>query len=116
MVERATKKIKVKLVDNSEVELLLYENVGYATAQRLKAKLLKDVSISEKKAKSGDIEIPADRSQELMIDVLEAVWADKNYVIDDVKFESLGEIAEELMSCFLEGTGLQPEIGDNKSS
>lgn len=115
-VERQTKKISVRLVDGNKADVLIYTRLPFRQAQQLQSDLFKGVNISQKKAAQDDIEIPIDRTMELIGKVAEMIWADKNYTLDDVEHGSLqGEIQEHL-NCFLQGLGYEAKISNNESS
>jgi hypothetical protein len=107
VVERLTEKVKMKLVDGTEQEVLLYKFLGARVALKIQNKLLAGTKINPKSVDS--IELDGGIIGDLTLDIAQAIWADKNITIDDVNGSSLQEVVFERLDYFLGGFNLQRE-------
>lgn len=115
MVEPATEKVKVKLIDGTETEVLIKKFIGFRKKQQIYNK-----AMSGTKLKSGqsnqDLEINASNAMDIISDIAEEVWYDKNIKLDDVEGDSLYKVLTERFDTFLGSLGLSAEISNNTSS
>jgi len=112
MVEATTETIKVKLIDGSERECLIYKYIPFRKKQQLISKLTEGTKV--KKAQS-EFEIDGSKAIGIIGDLAEVVWADKNTKLDDVEGGSLYHHIQQRFDRFLGDIGLSIEKGDNQS-
>lgn len=114
-ITRSTERIKVKLVDDTEAEVMVFKYLTYRQAEEVKNTLLRGVKVSPG-MKKDSIEVPATQLFEATSKVAEYIWADKNYTLDDVQGESLSEVVSDRFNSFLGSLGFRASAGNNKSS
>lgn len=111
MVEQATETVKVRLIDGTEKDVLIAKYLPFRKKQQLQAKLTEGIKMSGK-TKTEDVEIPVEQASNILLDLAEAVWVDKNIKIDDVEGESLSEVLTERFERFLGGSGFTAKKQD----
>ena len=111
-MERATEAVKVKTLAGNEAEVLLYKFLPYRKSQQLFAKLVKGNKLG---ASTKDISVDGEAFSDMMIELAEAYWADKNLSIDDIETESLQGVIEPKLESFLGKFGAGLQVGNNKS-
>lgn len=115
MVERLKESRSLNLVSGEQAEIEFYKTIGFRDAQKLRNKFFQGVNVNTSKAQSGEIDLPMNKTYELASDLIDAHWADKKYKPEDVQDENLTAVAMELMSSFLQRSGIRAETGDNQS-
>lgn len=114
-ITRSTERIKVKLVDDTEAEVMVYKYLTYRQAEEVKNTLLRGVKVSPG-MKKDSIEVPATQLFEATSKVAEYIWADKNVTLDDVQGKSLSEVVSDRFNSFLGSLGFRASAGNNKGS
>lgn len=113
MVEAATETVKVKLIDGKDAEVRLKIYMNAKERQRLEKVLLEGIKV-KKGMKMDDFELPAERVAALINTAAEIIWADKNYTLDDVESESIGEVVSARLEGFLKNYGLTARAGNSQ--
>lgn len=114
-INRLTETVKVKLVDGTEADVKLYAFMNTKERQRLENIILADLKV--KKGQSMEnVEFDASRVNSLVATAAEIIWADKNYTLDDVEAESIGEVVAARLQKFLGNYGLVARAGDSPSN
>lgn len=111
-VERSTEKVRVTLVDGSEQEVLLYKSLPFRKSQQLKNKLFEGVNIKAGQSEN-DIEVPVENTNAVLEEFAEAMWADKNYSLEDIEGNSLAGALMPRMNRFLAPAGFKAEAEDS---
>jgi hypothetical protein len=68
------------------------------------------------KSNAKEEDIPVTKALMVLEDLADAIWADKNYTIDDIESNSLSEVLLERFSRFLGGAGFSAEKRVDSSS
>ena len=110
-VTRMTEKVKVKLVSGEEVDVLIYKYVTYREQQKIYQKLFKDVKI---KSKAEDVDFSPSNLFEVINEMAEIVWAEKNYTLEEVSGDSLSEVIIDRFESFLGNLGFKVENGNSQ--
>lgn len=115
MVEMPTEKVKLKLIDGQEAEILLYKTVTYRQKQNIISNLLDKIKIGDK-TKIEDIEFEAPVVFNVMDKFIEYIWADKNFKVDDCDIESLTQEVTPRFNAILGSIGFRAEARDSAVS
>lgn len=114
-MERATEKIKVKMLDGTDAEVLVYKSVGIIPLQEIKKELFGGMAVSKKSVDENSVELPIDKTQSVIITLAKAIWADKNYKLEDVDGVTLVPYLTERLNTFLETVGYSVKAENNTS-
>jgi hypothetical protein len=104
MIEPLTEKVKVRLINGTEAEVLIKKYIPFRKKQQIYQKAMDGIKINSKK--NDEIDFDASRGMNIISELVEEVWADKNISLDEVEGDSLYKIINERFSTFLGNLGL----------
>lgn len=112
MVEMPTDKVKLKLIDGQEAEVLLYKKITYRQKQDVINALLEKIKIG-KNTKIEDVEFEAPVIWSVMDKFVGYIWADKNFTVNDIDVDSLTDEVMPRFNSVLGSLGFRAEAGNN---
>jgi hypothetical protein len=110
-VVRTTETVKVKLVDGSDKEVMIYKYITFREEQKIIQTLIEGQKIKDAK----DIEIDGAKGMRVIEMLADMIWADKNISLEEVEASSLMEVMSGKFDTFLGKFGFTAKTGDNKS-
>lgn len=113
-MEPLSETVKVMLIDGSMHDVRIAKYLPCRKKQLILNKLTDGMNIKSGQ-KAEDIEIEASKGMNVLMDIADAVWLDKNVSLDDVEGESLYKIISERFNAFLGKFGFKSEVPDNPS-